>query len=76
MHNYWLRHENRPKNHPQVYLEECKYRIIKKKQISRFINAEVKSDSNLESEPDSEAEWKSDSELMAKIKSDSDFDSE
>ena len=32
------------KNHPQVYLEECKYRV-KKIQISRFIKTELKSDS-------------------------------
>ena len=32
------------KNHPQVYLEECKYRV-KKVQMSRFINNELKSDS-------------------------------
>ena len=57
--------------HPQVYLEECKDRI-KKIQMSRFINAELKSDS----ESDSEAESKSDTELMAKLKSDSDSDSE
>ena len=31
------------KNHPQVYLEECKYRI-KKTQMPRFINTELKSD--------------------------------
>ena len=59
------------KNHPQVYLEEYKYKI-KKIQMSRFINAELKSDSESESEPDSEAESKSDTELMAKLKSDSD----
>ena len=61
------------KNHPQVYLEECKYRI-KKIQMSRFINTELKSDSDSDSElePDSEAESKSDTELMAKLKSDSD----
>ena len=61
------------KNHPQVYLEECKYRI-KKIQMSRFINAELKSDSDSdsESEPDLEADSKSDAELMAKLKSDSD----
>ena len=63
------------KNHPQVYLEECKYRI-KKIQMSRFINAELKSDSDSQSDselgPDSEAESKSDTELMAKLKSDSD----
>ena len=57
------------KTHPQVYLEECKYRI-KKMQMSRFINTELKSDSELEL--DSEAESKSDTELMAILKSDSD----
>ena len=59
------------KNHPQVYLEQCKYRV-KKIQISRFINAELKSDSDSDSEPDSEVESNSDAELMAKLKSDSD----
>ena len=44
------------KNHPHVYLEECKYRV-KKVQMSRFINTE--------------AESKSEAELMAKLKSDS-----
>ena len=58
------------KNHPQVYLEKCKYRI-KKIQMSKFINAELKSDSDLDSWPDSEVESKSDPELMAKLKSDS-----
>ena len=61
------------KNHPQVYLEECKYRV-KKMQMSRFINTELKSDSD--SEPDSEVESKSDAELMTKLNSDSDCDSE
>ena len=55
------------KNYPQVYLEECKYKI-KKIQTSRFINAEL----DLDSESDSE----SDDELMTKLKSDSDNDSE
>ena len=32
------------RNHPQVYLEECKYRI-KKKQMPKFINTESKSNS-------------------------------
>ena len=40
--------------------------------MSRFINAELKSDSDLESWPDSEVESKSDAELMAKLKSGSD----
>ena len=57
------------KNHPQVYLEECKYRA-KKIQMSRFINTELKSDSD--SEPDSEVESKPDAELIAKWKSESD----
>ena len=56
------------KNHPQVYLEECKYRI-KKIQMSRFITTKLESDS------DREVESKSDTELMAKLKSDSDSDS-
>ena len=57
------------KNHLQFYLEECKFRI-KKTQMSRFINTELKSDPD--SELDSEAESKFDTELMAKLKSDSD----
>ena len=32
------------KNHPHVYLEECKYKV-KKVQMSRFINTKLKSDS-------------------------------
>ena len=58
-------------NHPQVYLEEFKYKI-KKMQISRFIGAKLESDSESESDPES----KSDTELMAKLKSNSDSDSE
>ena len=59
------------KNYPQVFLEECKYKV-KKIQMSRFINAELKSNS----ESDSEAESKSNTELMAQLKSGSDSDSE
>ena len=55
-------------NHLQVYLEECKYKI-KKIQVSRFITAKQKSES--ESESESEAESKSDTELMTKLKFDS-----
>ena len=60
---------------PQFYLEECKH-SIKKTQMSRFMNTELKSDSDSDSqlEPDSEAESKPDNELMAKLKSDSDFE--
>ena len=39
------------KNHPQVYLEECKYRA-KKMQMSRFINTKLKSNSVSDSESD------------------------
>ena len=57
------------KNYPQVFLEDCK-NIIKKTKISKFINTE------LESESESESESKSDGELMARIESASDSDSE
>ena len=55
------------KNHPQVYLEEYKYKI-KRIQMSKFINTEPKSDSEL----DSEEESKFDTELMTKLESGSD----
>ena len=51
------------KNYLQVYLEECKYEV-KKIQMSRFMNAELDSDSDSESKPDSE--------LMAELYSGSD----
>ena len=63
------------KNYPQVYLEECKYRV-KKTQMSKFINAKLESDSESDSESDWEAESKLDTKLMAKLKSGSDSDSE
>ena len=57
------------KNHPQVYLEECKYKL-KKTQMSKFIKNELKSD--LESDSDFD-----DKELMTKLKdSDYDYDSD
>ena len=49
------------KSYPQVYLEECKYKIMKKK-ISKFINAELESGSESELESDTEWELKSESE--------------
>ena len=58
------------KNHPQAYLEECKYQV-NKIQTTRLMNAKVESDS----ESDSETESKSDTELMARLKSSSDSDS-
>ena len=48
------------KNYPQVYLEEWKYKI-KKIQMCRFINAELKSNSDSDSE-----------ELMEKLEPNSD----
>ena len=51
------------KYYPQAYLEECKFKV-KKIQISRFINAELKSDSDSES--------KSDTQLMTRLESGSD----
>ena len=41
-------------NHPQVYLEECKYKI-KKIHTSRFINTELETDSESDVETDSES---------------------
>ena len=41
------------KNCPQVYLEECNYKI-KKIQTSRFINTELETDSESDVETDSE----------------------
>ena len=49
---------------PQVYLEECRYKI----QMSRFINTELDLDSKSDSVSDSESD--------DKLKSDSDNDSE
>ena len=61
------------KNHPQVHLEKCKYRV-KKIQMSKFINTELKSDSeSSDSDLDSEKVGsKFDNELMAKLRSGSD----
>ena len=49
-------------NHPQVYLEECKYKI-KKIKMFKFINTELESESELESDTklESKSELKSDS---------------
>ena len=58
------------KNHPQFYLEECKYRV-KKTQMSRLTNTELKSDSE-SSDSDLDLETKVDNKLMTKLESDSD----
>ena len=49
------------KNYPQVYLEECKYRM-KKTKLIKFSKAELKSESESELESDIELELKSDTE--------------
>ena len=51
------------KNYPQVYLEECKYRM-KKTKMTKFIKAELESESDLKSDlaSDVELELKSDTE--------------
>ena len=49
------------KNYPQVYLEECKYRM-KKTKMTKFIEAELKSES--------ESELESDIELKSELESD------
>ena len=59
----------RKENYPQGYLEECKYKM-KKPKISKFIEAELESGSG------SKSESKSDTELVAKLESVSDSDSE
>ena len=43
------------KNYPQIYLEECKYRM-KKTKMTKFIETELKSESELESELESDTE--------------------
>ena len=53
------------KNYPQVYLEECKYRM-KKTKMTKFIEAK------LESESESESEFESDIELELKSELESD----
>ena len=66
MHDYWFCYEFWKKNHLQVYLEECKYRI-KTPQIPKFIKIELKLDSDSVSDLDSEVKSKSDAKLMAKL---------
>ena len=57
------------KHYPQVYLEECKYSEKKKTQMPRFINTELKSDSeSSDSDLDSEKIGaRVENELMAKL---------
>ena len=59
------------KNHPQVYLEECKYKI-KKTHMPKFIKTELKSDSH--SDLDLELE-KIEAKINNVLESGSDYDS-
>ena len=49
------------KNYPQVYLEECKYKI-KKTNMTNFIKAKLESESESELESDIELKLKSELE--------------
>ena len=60
------------KNHLQVYLEECKYRA-KKIQITRFINIELKSDSEPSDSDSEKIEAKIDDELESSCDSEQDI---
>ena len=42
------------KNYPEVYLEECKYKI-RKTRMSKFINTELEPESELESDTELES---------------------
>ena len=55
------------KNYPQVYLEECKYRM-KKTKMTKFIEAELESDSESETELGSHIELELKSELESYTK--------
>ena len=62
------------KNYPQVYLEECKYKV-KKIQMTRFTNTELDSDSEWDSQPD-DHQLKSDSHNDSDNGSDNDSDND
>ena len=54
MYNSWFCFKNEQKNYPQVYLEECKYKV-KKIHTPRFINTELESDPESDAETDLES---------------------
>ena len=53
-HNYSFYYQNKHKNYPQVYLEECKYKV-KKLHTPRLTNTEWETDSESDVETDSES---------------------
>ena len=58
---------------PQVYLEECKYKI-KKTQMSRFISAELNLDSESDDDSDNDSDNGSDNNSHNNYHNDSDND--
>ena len=64
LYNYWFCYKNgkNNNNYPQVYLEECKYKM-KKIRVSKFINTELEHESESESELDSDTRLESKSKL-------------
>ena len=54
LHNSWFYFKNEQRNYPQVYLEECKYKV-KKIHTPRFINIELESDPEADVETDLES---------------------
>ena len=54
LHNYYSVLRMNKKKYPQVYLEECKYKI-KKMHTPRFINIELETDSESDVKTDSES---------------------
>ena len=53
--------EMEEKNYPQVYLEECKYKI-KKTKMTKFINTELESELESETKLGSKSELESETE--------------
>ena len=57
MYNSWFCFKNKQKNYPQVYLEECKYKV-KKINTPKFINTELELDSESDIEADLDSNTK------------------
>ena len=51
IHKWTVNHKWVKKNYPQLYLEECKYKV-KQVRTLRFINIELESDSESDVEAD------------------------
>ena len=60
------------KNYPQVYSEECKYKM-KKTKMSKFIGTELESESESDTELKSKSELESHAELESKSELESDI---